>query len=153
MKTFFLQFFTWWHGQTLGTRFYTWRQGERVGADEEGNIYYRTKGGEKDPALGFERRWVIFKTVVEASKIPAGWRGWLHHTVDVPPSKETYTPKAWQLPHSENKTGTALAYRPATSLLASRARPLAPDNYLAWNPNAPQETPSPIPAQLPAHEK
>ena len=25
MKTFLLQFFTWWNGQTLGTRFHTWR--------------------------------------------------------------------------------------------------------------------------------
>jgi NADH:ubiquinone oxidoreductase subunit len=136
MKTFLLQFFTWWHGQTLGTRFYTWRHGEPVGDDEEGNLYYRTKGGRIDPALGFERRWVIFKNTVEASKVPAGWRAWLHHTVAVPPSQETYTPRPWQIAHSENKTGTALAYRPATSLLAARARPLAPDTYVAWNPDA-----------------
>ena len=31
MKSFLLQFFTWWHGQTLNTRFHTWRKGERVG--------------------------------------------------------------------------------------------------------------------------
>ena len=34
MKQFLLQFFTWWNGQTLGTRFYTWRKGEAVGMDE-----------------------------------------------------------------------------------------------------------------------
>ena len=42
MKDFFLQFFTWWHGQTLGTRFFTWRNGELVGEDASGNKYYRS---------------------------------------------------------------------------------------------------------------
>ncbi|MEP3672085.1 MAG: NADH:ubiquinone oxidoreductase subunit NDUFA12, partial [Hyphomicrobiales bacterium] len=41
MKNFLLQIFTWWRGQTLGTRFYTWRHGERVGEDDSGNVYYR----------------------------------------------------------------------------------------------------------------
>jgi methylenetetrahydrofolate reductase (NADPH) len=50
MKNFLLQFFTWWNGQTLGTRLYTWRMGEKVGTDEFGNTYYRTRGGAKDPA-------------------------------------------------------------------------------------------------------
>ncbi|HET7716433.1 MAG TPA: NADH:ubiquinone oxidoreductase subunit NDUFA12, partial [Bauldia sp.] len=30
MKRFLLQFFTWWNGQTLGTRFFTWRKGIAV---------------------------------------------------------------------------------------------------------------------------
>ena len=46
--------------------------GERVGEDEFGNRYYRTKGGKIDPALGFERRWVIYNGYAEASKIGAG---------------------------------------------------------------------------------
>lgn len=41
MKTFLLQFFTWWNGQTLNTKFYTRRKGERVGEDEFGNVYYQ----------------------------------------------------------------------------------------------------------------
>ncbi|MHA7884845.1 MAG: NADH:ubiquinone oxidoreductase subunit NDUFA12, partial [Nitratireductor rhodophyticola] len=44
MKKFLLQFFTWWNGQTLGTRFHTWRKGTRVGEDEFGNTYY--EGGK-----------------------------------------------------------------------------------------------------------
>ena len=40
MKNFLLQVFTWWNGQTLGTRFHTWRHGKRVGEDEAGNVYY-----------------------------------------------------------------------------------------------------------------
>ena len=49
MKQFFLKLFTWWNGQTFGTQLWTWRFGELVGKDEEGNRYYRTKGGKIDP--------------------------------------------------------------------------------------------------------
>ncbi|WP_291829517.1 NADH-ubiquinone oxidoreductase subunit NDUFA12 family protein, partial [Bosea sp. (in: a-proteobacteria)] len=86
MKDWLLQIFTWWNGQTIGTRFHTWRFGERVGEDEFGNVYYRTKGGVKDGALGYQRRWVIYNGEAEASKVPPGWKGWLQHTVDVAPS-------------------------------------------------------------------
>ena len=85
MKQFLLRFFTWWNGATLNTLFYTRRNGELVGHDEFGNAYYRTRGGKIDPALGFERRWVIYNGVSEASMTPPGWNGWLHHTVDTPP--------------------------------------------------------------------
>ena len=70
MKTFFLRFFTWWNGQTFGTLLTTSLYGEFVGEDEFGNRYYRTKGGKIDPALGFERRWVIYNGVAEASSVP-----------------------------------------------------------------------------------
>lgn len=134
MKDFLLQVFTWWNGQTMGTRFFTWRKGEKVGEDEFGNVYYRSKGGEIHPALGHERRWVIYKGEAEASKVPAGWNGWLHHTVDVPPSKEDYQPREWQKPHLENKTGTAFAYRPKGSTLAEGKRPTVAGDYQAWRP-------------------
>ena len=49
--------------------------GEVVGEDEFGNRYYRTKGGKIDPSLGFERRWVIYNGVAEASTIPPSWHG------------------------------------------------------------------------------
>ena len=56
MKEFLAQFFTWWNGQTLGTRFHTWRVGKRVGEDEFGNVYY--EGGTDSE--GRTRRWVIY---------------------------------------------------------------------------------------------
>ena len=59
MKDFLLQIFTWWNGQTVGTRFQIWRKGELVGTDEGGNRYYRMRGGD--------RRWVIYNGPVEAS--------------------------------------------------------------------------------------
>ena len=82
MKQFFLKFFTWWNGQTFGTQLWTKRYGELVGQDEQGNLYYRTRGGAIDPALGFERRWVIYNGYAVASRIPTGWHGWMHHVVD-----------------------------------------------------------------------
>ncbi len=93
MKTFLLRFFTWWNGQTFGTQFWTWRHGELVGEDEFGNRYFRTKGGRIDPVLHFERRWVIYNGVAEASTVPPSWHGWLHHTVDIPPTLEQVTPQ------------------------------------------------------------
>jgi NADH:ubiquinone oxidoreductase subunit len=127
MKKFILQFFTWWNGQTLGTRFWTWRRGEFVGNDEEGNSYYRERGGN--------RRWVIYNGVAEASKIPPGWYGWIHHRIDTPPSEDKYQPREWQKPHEENLTGTRYAYRPPGSIL--RAKPTTPagdTDYEAWSP-------------------
>ncbi len=134
MKTFFLQFFTWWHGQTLGTRFNTWRKGERVGEDELGNVYYRSIGGAIDPALGHERRWVVYNGLAEASSVPPGWNGWLHHTVDVAPSEEKYAAREWQKAHQPNPTGTSAAYRPQGSVLASGNRRPTGGDYSAWKP-------------------
>ena len=126
--------FTWWNGQTLNTRFSTWRYGELVGTDPTGNAYYRTAGGKLDPALGFERRWVIYPGYAEASSVPPGWYGWLHHTTDTPPTQETYVPKDWQKPHKPNMTGTPEAWRPHGSTLNNNARPPATGDYEAWSP-------------------
>ncbi len=133
---FLLQFFTWWSGQTLNTRFHTWRNGELVGTDQSGNIYYRTKGGAIDPALGFERRWVIYNGPSEASAVPPGWYGWLHHTSDTPPTQENYQAKDWEMPHIQNMTGTPAAWRPEGSMLKSGNRPAATGDYKAWTPGA-----------------
>ena len=84
MKEFLVQFFTWWNGQTLGTRLHTWRYGKMVGQDESGNTYY--EGGTDSE--GRTRRWVIYNGLAEASRIPPGWHGWMHHRVDVAPSQE-----------------------------------------------------------------
>jgi NADH:ubiquinone oxidoreductase subunit len=122
MKTFLLQFFTWWNGQTLGTRFFTWRRGKAVGTDEAGNCYY-TDG---------TRRWVVYNGVAEASAIPAAWHGWMHHRDDAPPAD--YAPREWEKPHQENLTGTVRAYRPPGSIL--RAKPTTPgdSDYEPWTP-------------------
>lgn len=134
VKTLLLYIFTWWNKQTPGTWLWTKRYGEFVGKDEFGNRYYRTKGGAIDPTLGFQRRWVVYPGYAEASAIPPGWWGWIHHRVDTPPVDETYTPREWQKPHRPNPTGTAAAYHPKGSVLATGHRPRVTGDYKAWTP-------------------
>lgn len=115
---------TWWDGQTYGTQLFTWRKGEKVGEDEQGNIYYRTRDDSK--------RWVIFNGEVEGSRISPDWHGWLHRTWDEPPSDQPLEHKPWEKPHQENLTGSALAYAPAGSLRQSN--PADRSDYEAWSP-------------------
>jgi len=132
--SFMLRFFTWWNGQTFGTQVWTSLYGELVGEDEFGNRYFRTRGGKIDPGLGFERRWVIYNGVAEASSIPPSWHGWLHHTVDIPPTEDKVVPRPWWKPHRPNLTGTPGAHRPTGSTLAQGRRPKATGDYKAWSP-------------------
>ena len=127
MKEFLLQVFTWWNGQTLGTRFHTWRYGQLVGEDESGNLYYRDKTGK--------RRWVIYNGDAEASRIPSGWHGWMHHRTDTPPSEESYELRDWEKPHQQNLTGTPAAYRPPGSILTPERRPEVTGDYEPWPPS------------------
>ncbi|NVK34837.1 MAG: NADH:ubiquinone oxidoreductase subunit NDUFA12 [Rhodobacteraceae bacterium] len=126
MKQFLLEIFTWWNSRTMGTRFFTWRKGEFVGEDQFGNKYYRERNGKK--------RWVIYNGLAEASMIPPGWHGWMHHRVDVAPVDETYEAKSWQAPHKPNLTGTGGAYRPQGSILTPENRPTVTGDYSAWTP-------------------
>ena len=115
---------TWWNGATLNTRLYTMRKGVKVGEDEQGNVFYRSVDGK--------RRWVIFNGEIEASRISPDWHGWLHHTFKDAPSDKPLAHKAWEKPHQENLTGSALAYAPAGSI--RRARPEERADYEAWSP-------------------
>jgi NADH:ubiquinone oxidoreductase subunit len=134
LKEFLLRCFTWWNGTTFGTMLWTARFGELVGTDEYGNRYYRTRGGRIDPTLGFERRWVEYNGLAEASTIGPAWHGWMHHTVDTPPTEEKVTPRPWWKPHRPNLTGTPAAYRPTGSTLAQNRRPKATGDYKPWVP-------------------
>ena len=115
---------TWWNGQTLNTQLYTWRKGERVGEDEQGNVFYQAEGGKK--------RWVIYNGEAEASRVSPDWHGWLHHTFDEPPTDRPMRHKDWEKPHIENLTGTALAYAPAGSIRREAPKPRS--DYEAWSP-------------------
>jgi NADH:ubiquinone oxidoreductase subunit len=132
--SYIIRFFTWWNRATLSTGLWTLLYGERVGEDEFGNVYYRTRGGKIDPALGVERRWVIYKGYCEGSATPPGWYGWLHHTTDTPPTQEDYRAKDWEAPYRENLSGTPFAYRPPGSILAAGERPATGGDYAAWRP-------------------
>lgn len=127
------EIFSWWGGNTWGTRWTIWRLGGRlVGQDELGSRYYLQTRGVGP--LGVPRRWVIYRNLSEASQVPPDWHGWLHHTVDTPPTAESYVPRPWQKPHRMNMTGTPQAYRPAGSILASGTRPKATGDYKPWQP-------------------
>ena len=127
------EIFSWWGGNTWGTRVTIWRQGRLVGTDELGNRYYVQKNGVGP--LAVPRRWVVYKDLAEASQVSADWHGWLHHTVDTPPTEDAgYTPRPWQQPHRANMTGTDEAYRPSGSILANAERPKATGDYKPWRP-------------------
>ena len=123
---FLKRIFAWWDSATIGTFWTTWTQGQEVGKDQFGNRYYQNKDSS--------RRWVIYNGTVEASRVPPDWHGWLHHTVDTPPTAETVTPRSWWKPHRPNLTGTSAAQRPSGSTLAQIRRPKATGDYKAWNP-------------------
>ena len=115
---------TWWEGATLNTLLYTRRNGTKVGEDEHGNIFYSADGGKK--------RWVIYNGEAEASRVDPDWHGWLHHTFKEPPTDRPLPKKAWEKPHQENLTGTALAYAPSGSI--RRPEPKPRQDYEAWSP-------------------
>jgi NADH:ubiquinone oxidoreductase subunit len=121
---FLKRLLTWWNSQTIGTQVWTARNGQKVGEDEQGNIYYQTKDAK--------RRWVIYNGESEASRVAPDWHGWLHFTWDQPPTDAPLKHKAWEKPHLENLTGSPAAYAPAGSLRA--AVPARRQDYEAWQP-------------------
>jgi len=125
----FSDLFTWWNGSTLSTRLYTSRHGTSVGDDSFGNKYYEDK--DNIGPAGKPRRWVIYNGEADASKVPPEWHGWLHYSVDEPPSG-AYQAKSWQKPHIANMTGTLQAYRPPGSILKPGRRSGAAADYEPW---------------------
>ena len=114
---------------SFGTWLFTRLHGELVGTDSSGNRYYidrRTKGQKR------ERRWVMYKGEVEASKVTPEWHAWLHG-VGTPPSSDQ-KPRAWQKPYEPNATGTDLAYRPPGHVLMGGKRAKATGDYEPWTP-------------------
>lgn len=131
----FSEIFSWWGGNTWGTRLTIARQGRFVGRDALGNSYYeQLKGVGAAGPLDRPRRWVTYTGLADPSKVPPEWHGWLHYTVDTPPTEEKYVPKPWQKPHRPNMTGTPAAYRPAGSILGTGHRPKATGDYKPWRP-------------------
>ncbi len=124
-------------GVTLGTRLYTWLRGQEVGRDSFGNRYFRAKGGGRvhDDSIRKERRWVIYKGEVEASRVPSEWHAWLHHTVHEAPPAEGSPKRPWQKEHLPNLTGTEAAYRPPGHTLAGGRRDRGTGDYEPWTPD------------------
>lgn len=124
--------FSWWNGATIGARFDIGRRAVLVGKDELGNAYYE----ERKPSLeGRKRRYVIYSGLAEASRVTADWHGWMHHTVEDPPTVSPAKLKSWEKPHMPNLTGTVRAYRPKGSLVRGGVRQAATADYQAWTPD------------------
>ena len=124
----------WLKDNALGTHLFTRRRGERVGEDEQGNVYYRERGAAD---RGTERRWVVYKQTsseIEASAVPPGWNAWLHHNRELAPSEEPLTQKRWEKPHQPNLSGTPRAYVPPGHERRGGKRDPATGDYEAWRP-------------------
>jgi NADH:ubiquinone oxidoreductase subunit len=89
MKEFLLQIFTWWNGATVGTRFYTRASASSWARTSSATSTIATLRPTRSiPNVGAERRWVIYNGPADASRVPPGWRGWLQHNFELPPSEE-----------------------------------------------------------------
>ncbi len=145
------------------TRLKTALRGSLVGRDAWGNAYYQTK--RPRPRGMRPDRWVVYKGMPEASKVPPLYHAWLHHTTDVFPDAEAVQLYAWQLPPQVNLTGTPRAFRPAGALvrapggvsdgvsgeaasasgratppvLAKAPAPSPAQSYEAWTPETPAD--------------
>ena len=103
MLTVIKQIFTWWNHQTFGTRLQIFFSGKLVGEDKNGNKYYESKLG---------RRWVIYASEVEASKIPNEWYSWMHYMNNKIENDHNLKKYDWQKEHLPNQTGSKNSYHP-----------------------------------------
>jgi len=124
---FWSRTFTWWNGDTWGTKLFTWRHGDEVGKDEFGNLYYQ---GKKDP----KRRWVIYDGSNDGSRVPPAWQLWLKGTIDELPEKALPPRRSFETPPRHNVTGTMEAFRPDGSLGSKGVRPASTGDYEPWIP-------------------
>ena len=69
------EIFTWWNGQTFGTRLMTYFNGIPAGIDSKGNKYFRNKNDTK--------RWVIYSNEIESTYVNPEWNNWLRFTSKV----------------------------------------------------------------------
>ena len=124
--------FTWWNGATIGTLFTVKRRGSLVGTDGFGNRYFQSRDTKSYD--GRKRRWVLYKGYVDASKIPPDWFGWLHYSIDQPPTEQATARRPWMKEHVPNLTGTPFAWRPRGSISRGGQRPSSSGDYQAWTP-------------------
>ncbi len=125
---FWSKIFTWWNGATVGTALFTSMNGEKVGSDELGNLYYRSK---KSPP----RRWVIYSGANDGSRVPPGWQLWLRGSIDELPDESLPPRRSFERKPQPNLTGTMAAFRPDGALGSGKIRPAATGDYQPWTPD------------------
>lgn len=109
---------------TIATKLYTKLFGKIAGEDEFGNKYYTDSKN---------KRWVMYKGMPEASKVPAEWHRWLHKTTDEVPNSSRKKYK-WQKAHLPNLSGTEMAYVPKGHIKRGGKRDKTTGDYEAWKP-------------------
>ena len=117
--------FTWWNGNTVGTKLYTFLNGSKVGEDYFGNSYYEN-GNKKN-------RWCIYANQSDASKISPEGNSWLRFMTDICPRDDTTT-YGWQKPFMGNLTGHDNAYKPKIMRVGEAKEDLDhhESDYKAW---------------------
>jgi NADH:ubiquinone oxidoreductase subunit len=103
MLTLLKKIFIWWNQETLGTKLKTLFFGNLVGCDNLGNKYYESKSG---------KRWIIYASEIDASKIPIEWFSWIHFINNRIENNHNLDKYEWQKSHLPNQTGTENAYHP-----------------------------------------
>ena len=117
------EIFTWWNGQTLGTRLWTYFYGIAAGVDNRGNKYFHNKKDTK--------RWVIYADEIESTCVNPEWNNWLRFTSKAKVSEnEKYE---WQKNHLSNQTGTVNAHDPENTD-ANESSKKRNGDYIKWSP-------------------
>ena len=103
------------------------------GVDVWGNRYYSAPA-RSGVLPQQERRFVVYKKLIDPSTVTPDWHGWLHHTTNQCPQdhgKKAFAPYFWQKKPLPNLSGTFFAYTPPPygGGLNRGASP-----YKAWSP-------------------
>ena len=119
--------FTWWNGNTVGTKLYTYLKGKKVGEDYFGNYFYESRDKRN--------RWCIYSYQSDASKISPEWNSWLRFITNSCPTDEATTYE-WQKRFSGNLTGLDGAYKPEILRANKKIEDLDryQSDYKAWKP-------------------
>ena len=127
VKSLLKYLFTWWNGNTVGTKLYTFLKGKKVGEDYLGNSYFESKN--------LESRWCIYRNQSEASRISPEWNSWLRYISNTVPTSDNITYE-WQKRFDGNATGLSSAYKPSTIIAGRSKEDLEhyQSDYKAWKP-------------------
>ena len=101
---------------------------KKIGVDKYGNQYFQQKKTSQKNNFR-QRRFVIYKGNVEASKIPQEWNAWLHHITNEIPDMKANKP-SWIKEHIPNLTGTPFAYEYKDKKDSSKFKNV----YSIWKP-------------------
>ena len=127
VKSLLKYLFTWWNGNTVGTKLYTFLKGKKVGEDYLGNSYFESKN--------LESRWCIYRNQSEASRISPEWNSWLRYISNAVPTSDNVKYE-WQKRFDGNATGLGSAYTPTIIGVGRSKEDLEhyQSDYKAWKP-------------------